>query len=189
MPLEDWLKNVGTADLMFDPVADLERTLGRAIDRDNDLAWRLQCELDLIAHQPPQPGVEAYLQAGQARGLKIGLASSSSCDWVTTHLNRLELTHYFDAIVASDDVRRTKPDPELYLTACEWLGVQPHEAVAFEDSFNGLRAAKRAGLYCVAVPTEMTRRMPFDAADLMLDSLAGLPLETLLSRLNGHRAP
>jgi beta-phosphoglucomutase-like phosphatase (HAD superfamily) len=59
----------------------------------------------------------------------------------------------------------------------EYLGVKAEEAIAFEDSPNGVLAAKRAGLYCVAVPNPTTKQLHMDGADLVLDSLADLPLE------------
>jgi HAD superfamily hydrolase (TIGR01509 family) len=187
MSREQWMKNIGTADVHFDPISDLERTIGRPIDREKDLPWRLERELALIAEQPVMPGVVEYLQAGRRLGLKMAIASSSSCEWIEGHVERLGLRRYFDALVASNDVDRTKPDPELYRTACEWLGVQPHEAVAFEDSLHGLLAAKAAGLHCVVVPTELTAGLAMEQADLRLSSLAELPLEAVLGRLKNGR--
>lgn len=184
MPMEHWLKNIGTAEAVFDPLGELERSIGRIIDR-SELPLRRQRELDLIAELSARPGVEDYLRSGRRLGLKIGLASSSTCGWVTSHLDRLGLIGYFDAIVAQDDVSRTKPDPELYLKAVSWLGVRPAEAVAFEDSLNGLRSAKQAGLYCVVAPTALTCDLPLGAADLRLESLACMSLEDVLAKLNG----
>lgn len=186
VPLDHWLKNVGTAEEVFNPLGELEKSIGRVIDR-SELPLRRQRELDLIAELSARPGVEGFLRDGRRLGLKIGLASSSTCDWVVGHLDRLNLIGYFDEIVARDDVDRTKPDPELYLKAVNWLGVLPDEAVAFEDSLNGLRAAKKAGLYCVVAPTEMTRNLPLDEADLLLDSLDSLPLGEVLAKLNQTR--
>ncbi len=125
-----------------------------------------------------------YLEDARRLGLKIGLASSSSCRWVTGHLDRLELLPFFDAILARDDVQRTKPDPELYRKAVEALGVQPQEAVAFEDSHHGLVAARRAGLYCVAVPNDVTTSLRLDDADLQLTSMAAMPLVELIQHLS-----
>jgi HAD superfamily hydrolase (TIGR01509 family) len=181
--LEQWIANVGTAEEMFDPLANLERQLGHPIDREVELPRRRQRELELIQTQPILPGVLDYLEGARKLGLKIGLASSSPCEWVVGHLERLGLIGYFEAIAASDDVARTKPDPALYRTAVEWLKVKPEQAVAFEDSLNGLIAAKRAGLRCVVVPNALTRHLSLEQADWRLNSLAEMPLEELLSRL------
>jgi len=108
------------------------------------------------------------------------VASSSSRAWFSGHLTRLELSQHFVCIACRDDVPRTKPDPALYLAALAALGVRPEEAIALEDSPNGVLAAKRAGLFCVAVPNLLTRQLPLDHADLQIPSLAAFPLPELL---------
>ena len=123
------------------------------------------------------------LQDARRLGLKLGLASSSSCQWVEEHLQQRGLRAYFDVVRAADDVRFTKPDPELYLAVLTKLDVLPAQALALEDSPNGVRAAKAAGMYCVAVPNTMTSQLPLHEADLRLESLADLSLETLLARI------
>jgi HAD superfamily hydrolase (TIGR01509 family) len=183
LTLDEWLVNIGTMEEQFDPVASLEQRSGRPLDREQVLSRRQRRELELIRSQPVLPGVQEYLESARQLGLKVALASSSTCDWVVGHLQRLELIDYFDAIAAGDDVPRTKPDPALYRTAVEWLGVAPHEAVAFEDSLNGLLAAHRAGLHCVVVPNALTHQLDLGEADLRLGSLAELPLRNLLARL------
>src|SRR5260370_38306768 len=87
------------------------------------------------------------------------------------HLNRFGIGGGFDAIICREDVKRTKPDPDLYRTALQRLGVQPAEAIAFEDSSNGIHAAKAAGLFCVVVPNPLTVGLGFTGAGLRL--LAG----------------
>jgi putative hydrolase of the HAD superfamily len=82
-----------------------------------------------------------------------------------------------------DDVERSKPAPDLYLSVCECLGVAPTEAIALEDSANGIAAAKAAGLRCVAIPNPMTAELDLSAADLRLDSLAAITVAELLERL------
>jgi beta-phosphoglucomutase-like phosphatase (HAD superfamily) len=77
-------------------------------------------------------------------------------------------------------VYRSKPDPELYLNVLDKLGVSNSEAIVFEDSPNGILAARRAGIFTVAVPNQITRRLPLDGANLHLSSLADLPLEKLM---------
>lgn len=183
LSLEEWLANVGTAEETFDPVASLEQRSGYPLDRGQTLIRQQRREQELIQHQPVMPGVREYLESARQLGLSVGLASSSTCDWVVGHLERLGLIRYFDAIAASDDVALTKPDPALYWTAVEWLGVAPREAVAFEDSLNGLLAAKRAGLHCVVVPNALTHQLNLQEADIRLGSLVEMPLADLLTSL------
>jgi beta-phosphoglucomutase-like phosphatase (HAD superfamily) len=113
--------------------------------------------------------------------------SSSSRPWVDRHLARLERIGDFDEIVTADgDASRAKPAPTLYLEALSRLGLQAHEAIALEDSPNGVRAAKAAGLYAVAVPNAVTGALDLGEADLVTPSLADLPLRNLLDRVRSR---
>src|SRR5581483_4526851 len=99
---------------------------------------------------------------------------------------RLDEAAGWDAICTADrDPARAKPAPVLYLEALEQLDVTADQAVAFEDSPNGVLAAKAAGIFCVAVPNEVTRDLGLDdaGADIVLESLADLPPESLFRRL------
>lgn len=183
LSFETWGNIIGMAEAAFDPIDELEVQLGKKFpDRESLVSRRRQRESQLILQQSVLPGVKDYLQAAKRLGLKIGLASSSTSEWVFGHLSRLGLLHYFDCIKTSDDVARAKPDPELYLAVLKELGISPDEAIVFEDSPNGVLAAKAANLYCVMVPNELTRRLNLNHADLRLSSLAELPLEDLLAR-------
>jgi beta-phosphoglucomutase-like phosphatase (HAD superfamily) len=82
-------------------------------------------------------------------------------------------------------VASAKPDPDLYLAVLDCLGVTAAEAIAIEDSPNGVAAAKRAGLRCVAIPNSITARLDLSRADLILSSLAELTVGQLLERLSG----
>jgi HAD superfamily hydrolase (TIGR01509 family) len=111
----------------------------------------------------------------------VAIVSSASRRWIDRHLARLERAEHFAAIVTADgDESRAKPLPVLYLEALDLLGVAADEAIAFEDSPNGVRAAKAAGLVCVAVPNGVTRALGLDEADVVVDSLAELPFDRLL---------
>ena len=188
LPVQKWSKLIGTAEAIFDPADDLDQLVGRRLDWKAIEPARQKRELDLIYRQPLLPGVAEILLAAKSAGLKVSLASSSTCEWVTGHLTRLGLIQSFDWILARDDVRRTKPDPELFLRALACLGLQPDQAVVFEDSPNGILAARRAGIFAVAVPGNMTRELILDNADLRLDSLADLPLENLLELIQKIRS-
>jgi HAD superfamily hydrolase (TIGR01509 family) len=183
MPLNKFQSILGTDVGDFDPLDYLEEQVGYGLDRPQIQPLRRQREWDLIQNQPILPGVLATLQDARRLGLKIGLASSSSCEWVTGHLLRLGLLDYFDCLRGSDDVSKTKPDPQLYLAALQALDVRPDQAIVFEDSLNGILAAKAAGIYAVAIPGPLMHGVDLGMADLRLNSLADLPLEALLKHI------
>ena len=186
LKIEDWSAGIGT-QRGFDPYAHLERLSGRQLVRD-DLRPRVrQRLLALIAQEVVKPGVTEYLDEASRLGLRVGLASSADRDWVTGHLTRLELLDRFQTIQTWAEGTRPKPAPDLYLAALEALGLTPEEAIALEDSPNGLAAAKAAGLFCVAVPSGPTATLDFSRADLVIPSLAALPLGELLTRAEGRR--
>jgi HAD superfamily hydrolase (TIGR01509 family) len=183
LAFDDWAACIGTADLVFSPYDDLEAKLGRPLDRAAIRAARRARWDELILAEAALPGVVGYIDDARAMGLRLAVASSSTREWVVGHLTRLGLIDAFDCVKCSDDVERTKPDPALYRAALAALGLRPEEAIVFEDSPNGVLAAKRAGLYCVAIPNALTGRLPLDHADRRLVSLADLPLATLLAEV------
>ena len=177
---------IGTTDGSFNPFAELESQLGEPLP-DREIRQRQQArEMELVLNRSILPGVLDYLESAKVMGLKIGLASSSDCAWVTGHLSRLGLIHYFDSIKGSEDVQNTKPDPELFLASINDLGVTPDQAVVFEDSVNGIIAAKKAGLQCVWVPNILTSRLSTDLADMRLESLEDMPLDELLQIIDNQ---
>lgn len=101
---------------------------------------------------PVKEGVVEILDYLTENGYIVGMASSTSRKSVMGHLEQTGLTHYFRAIVTGDMVEHSKPMPDIYLKACEELGVSPVNAIAIEDSPNGIRAAYRAGMKPIMVP-------------------------------------
>lgn len=178
---EDWCKVVGTTWDVFNPFDHLESQIGRSVDRDE--LWRAQKEIfhGLVEKQAPLPGVEAMLRAAKEAGLKLAVASSSGRPWVEGHLKRLGLLEYFPVLKTAEDVAKVKPDPALYVEALNALELEPHEAVALEDSVNGVLAAKAAGLYCVAIPNSVTAALDFSVADTVWQTLDGADLDRLVA--------
>jgi HAD superfamily hydrolase (TIGR01509 family) len=184
LPQERWATVIGTIGAPWEPMRHLEELVGAPLDVDELNERRRTHELSLLETEELRPGILDYLDEAAERGLRTAIVSSSSNRWIDMHLARLEHAHRWDAIVAANhDVARAKPRPDLYLEACELVGVAPAEAVAFEDSPNGVRAARAAGIFVVAVPNEVTRSLGLEEADLVLDSLADLPPAELLARL------
>jgi HAD superfamily hydrolase (TIGR01509 family) len=183
LALEVWATGLGTSADAFDPCAHLEAQLGRLLDREIIHQHRRQRYLELLGTRTALPGVREYIAAAKQLGLHLGVASSSSREWVVGHLAALGIEAYFDCIKCRGDVLRVKPDPSLYQAVVEALALQPHEAIALEDSPHGVAAAKRAGLFCVAVPNPLTRQLSLAHADLLVSSLADLPLPQLLEHI------
>jgi HAD superfamily hydrolase (TIGR01509 family) len=185
LPIEIWGKLAGTHDENFDLVENLKEQTKALVSRDTFYKKRDGLFNQYIEKASILPGVEALLEGGKREGLKIALATSSGDQWAKSHLERLGLLHYFDFVVEANDVKKVKPDPELFLKACEGVGVKPSEAIAFEDSYHGAVSAKKAGLYCVVVPNEVTKGLSFeDDVDLKLTSLDETSYEALQELFN-----
>ena len=101
---------------------------------------------------PLKPHTIELLSEMKNAGMKIAIASSSSREEVTSQMGPLGALPFFDALVCGDQVTHSKPDPEIFLLACDALGVKPEEGVGLEDSFNGVRSCKASGLYTIMVP-------------------------------------
>jgi putative hydrolase of the HAD superfamily len=188
LALEQWALGIGTVNGPYDPYTDLEQRIGRPLDRQLMKARYAADLRDKADTAELRAGVPEMLEAARRLGLKIGLASSSTREWIERHLQAKGIRPYFETIRTSDDVERVKPDPALYRLAVADLGVKPEEAVAVEDSLHGLTAAKKAGMHAIAVPNPVTRHMDFlgAGADLVIDSLADRQLIELLEKLPGR---
>jgi len=184
LSLATWAKYIGLSPDTFDPCSHLEGNLSGTDECELIHQERKQREAQLLRDQPMLPSVEAYITSATHLGLKLGIASSSSRDWVINHLARFGLETLFDCIRCSDDVTHAKPNPELYVSVLKGLGLQADEVIALEDSPNGILAAKQAKIFCVAIPNAMTQELPLDHADLILGSMADIPLEELLGKIN-----
>lgn len=182
LALELWADVVGRPHTHFDFYAYFREHVNPAVDLEEFRRERRARVISLTLQQPILPGVESYLQDAAKLGLKVGLASSSTRSHVHGHLARLGLLEYFHATRCFEDTDKHKPDPEPYLAVLDRLGISAHEAVAFEDSPNGVTSAKAAGVFCVAVPNPVTRLLPLHHADHRMESLAQERLAAVMSR-------
>lgn len=101
---------------------------------------------------PMKPGVMELLSYLKEKGKKIALASSTRRETVTNQLRWAGIIDYFDVIICGDMVARSKPAPDIFLKACQELGVSPENTYAIEDSYNGIRAAHAGQLRPIMVP-------------------------------------
>jgi HAD superfamily hydrolase (TIGR01509 family) len=183
LPHDEWGKIIGGAGISsFNPAEHLSLLSQGRLD---SVSLRSRHRLEshaAIAHESVLPGVMDYIHEAKRLGLKLAIASSSPHSWVDAHAQRLGIFHYFDVVICRDDVEagRTKPNPDLFLLALDQLQVQKNEAVVFEDSPNGVKAANRAGIFVVAVPNPVTSLLVIEDANLILSSLSELPLSDLI---------
>ncbi len=186
IPVAEWGKIIGGYGIsQFDAADHLAHlTQGKLDPASLRLRHRAESS-SVIENSSVLPGVVKIIQDAKRRNLKLAIASSSPHSWVDPHLTRLGLLDYFDRIICADDVPagRTKPNPDLFLKALHELNVSASDAIVFEDSPNGVRAAKAAGIFVVAVPNPTTAGLTFDGENLRADSLAYLSLTDLALRM------
>jgi HAD superfamily hydrolase (TIGR01509 family) len=130
------------------------------------------------------PGAVEAVLAASAR-YPVAIASSSPPQVIRHVLERMAVQERFQAIASSDEVERGKPAPDVYLLACDRLGVDPRRSLALEDSDPGIRSAAAAGMRVVAIPNPAypPAQETFVLADVKLATLAELDLEILVARL------
>ena len=108
----------------------------------------------------------------KAKQFRIGLATSSPLSLAKIVTDKLDIGDYFDAVTSAGDLPFGKPHPQVYMDCASALSVSPLECLAFEDSFNGLIAAKAARMKCVVIPVADQYDLPkWGAADFRLSSL------------------
>ncbi len=132
----------------------MREALGSRVDMDRFLACfrRMHTEYRSSHPVPVKPGLYELLEYLKANGYRTAVASSSGRETVFGCLRQTGTGRYFDAVLCGDMVQRSKPDPQIYQTACQSLGLPPENCIALEDSLNGIRSAGSAGLFPVMIP-------------------------------------
>jgi HAD superfamily hydrolase (TIGR01509 family) len=128
--------------------------------------WRLAEE-----RVAPMPGLRPAIARLAGAGLPLAVASSGTAAYVEHVLDRLGVRSAFAVVVSGEDVRRGKPDPEIYRLAAERLGAEPAACVAIEDAPHGVAAARAAGMRVVAVPHPLVAGLDLGAADAVVADL------------------
>ena len=155
--LTNWLGEQATPDLI------------REIGDEKEQLYRALMEREGIV---PLPGAAEWVRRLHAEGWQQAIASSAPRANVDLMVRMLGLQPYINALVSADDVRKGKPDPEVFLTAASRLGVRPASSVVVEDAEAGIEAARRGGMKSIGVGSS-----PLGAADLTVQSLDELPTD------------
>ncbi len=142
---------------------------------------------EIAPHARAFPGVLRFIEECHAQGIAMAVASAGIAKNVNFLIAALGLGKYFRVVLTADDITYAKPEPEIYLKTADKLGISPSACAVFEDSFVGIKAAKRAGMKCVAIAStfsaEDLRRET--QADLIVPSFEAVSLQTLHHLFNG----
>ena len=156
-------------DRVFADLPDEQPLITQRLDE-----YELQMTYDYI------PGARAFIENLRQQGIKTAVVTSSNQPKMrNVHRAHPELTELFDAILTAEDFTESKPHPQCYLRAAERLGCLPEECVGFEDSFNGLRAVRSAGMTVVGLATTNPADAIKPLADIVVSDFRHLRLEDI----------
>ena len=138
--------------------------------------------LDVMANEDIKPvsGIPELLRSIKALGLKTAVASSSGIELIKLVLDRLGIAVYFDSITSGNDVKRGKPSPDIFLLAAERIGAEPSECLVVEDSENGVKAAKSAGMKALGYINPTSGDQCLDMADFITDDFKKVNIEMFM---------
>ncbi len=126
-----------------------------------------------------RPGLYKVLQEASELKVPLAVASSATLKTIELVVDTLSIRQYFGCLTSGDEVKQGKPAPDIFVLAASRLGVDPRYCLVIEDTLNGIRAAKAAGMYCLSIPCEATRHQDHSLADFRLSSLEELDLKPL----------
>lgn len=123
---------------------------------------------------PLAPHVKDVLEKFKNEGKHLSLASSSARKLIDIFTQQTNIAHYFEVIMSGDDVQYSKPNPEIFLKVAQWYGLPATQFTVIEDSTNGVKAAKSAGMQCVGFQNPLSGGQDLSQADLLIHSMQEL---------------
>lgn len=145
------------------------------VNAKEEILWQL-----LKEQSQARPGLYDLLDLAKAKNLAMAVASSATMPTIELVVDTLNIRHYFQTLTSGDEVKRGKPEPDVFLLAAKRLGIEPKNCCVIEDTTNGIKAAKAAGMYCIAIPCDATAHQDHSQADIRLNSLAQINLKSLV---------
>lgn len=174
---EEHLKYLGVAsDAMWHEIAEshqFEVSVSEIIEQNQKESFRY---LSKVEHIPIMPGLIQLLEKLQSKKYPMAVASSSTPEIIDLILRRTNLKKYFQVIVSAQETGKSKPEPDVFLLAAEKLGIKPSNCLVVEDSPNGIKAAKAAGMICVAYEGSGADPQKQTAADAVIRNFAQLEM-------------
>ena len=163
-------KDTAIADILIDRYK-LGMTAAAVVEAKEEILSRL-----LLEGAQPRPGVHTTLASLTELSVPMAVASSATMPTIELVTHTLNIRKHFANLTSGDEVVHGKPAPDVYLLAAKRLGIAPEKCLVVEDTIAGIKAAKSAGMFCVAIPCEATAHQDHSHADMRLTSMAELPV-------------
>ena len=132
--------------------------------------------------EKPIHGVDILIKDLYSHNVKLAVASSARKENIETVLNMFNLNKFFNVKLSGQEVSKAKPNPDIFLRAASLLEVSPHECIVIEDSNNGVRAAKAAGMKCIGYKNKNSGNQDLSMADQIVNSFDEIDYEKLFSK-------
>ncbi len=179
LPIDLWVKFIGTTWGSFDPAMHLQEFCDEKIDIKNIKSIAHEKFLALLDVSPLRSGIEELITELVNNSILLAIASSSPFHWIKRHLEHRGLLNKFSYISTADDVEIVKPAPDIYRSLLNKMNLVSADVVSFEDSRNGIKSSLASGIFCIAVPNEITKYTDLSEANMIISSMKDIKLSEL----------
>ncbi len=168
--------------LTADRMRTLKEMFGLDVPVEEMTIKRENMILDIMGKEDIKPvsGIPEFLRSIEEKGLTTAVASSSDYKLINLILNRLKIAQYFDSVTSGSDVKRGKPSPDVFLLAAERIGIGPSECLVVEDSENGVKAAKAAGMKVLGYINPTSGKQDLSLADFITDDFKKISIDMFI---------
>lgn len=168
--------------LTADRMRTLKEMFGLDVPVEEMTIKRENMILDIMGKDDIKPvsGIPEFLRSIKEKGLTTAVASSSDYKLINLILDRLKIAKYFDSVTSGSDVKRGKPSPDVFLLAAERIGIEPSECLVVEDSENGVKAAKAAGMKALGYINPTSGKQDLSLADFITDDFKKISIDMFI---------
>lgn len=168
--------------LTADRMRTLKEMFGLDVPVEEMTIKRENMILDIMGKEDIKPvsGIPEFLRSIEEKGLTTAVASSSDYKLINLILDRLKIAQYFDSVTSGSDVKRGKPSPDVFLLAAERIGIEPSECLVVEDSENGVKAAKAAGMKALGYINPTSGKQDLSLADFITDDFKKISIDMFI---------